>query len=127
MRKVVSVCLLFFVFCSAFLLINVYQTKDRIRIEAIEMNPGGSFHFYIKNSNRTILEELAFLSKLSKEEKVSIFKTDYIKDDTVVKSVIFNRESFSFQQFSLPNKNLFKNNKNIYANFDTKSKYQVGK
>ncbi|MDR1473170.1 MAG: hypothetical protein LBI41_01200 [Lactobacillales bacterium] len=126
MKKVVSACLLFFVFCSAFLLINVYQTKDRIRIEAIEMNPGGSFHFYIRHSSHTISEELAFLSKLSKEEKVSVFKTDYTNDDTVVKSVIFNRKSFPFQQFDLPNKDLFKNNWNIYANFDTKSKHQVG-
>ncbi|MDR3156405.1 MAG: hypothetical protein LBT69_00595 [Lactobacillales bacterium] len=127
MKKVVSACLLFFVFCSTFLLINVYQTKDRIRIESIEMNPGGSFYFYVKHSNRTIPEELTFLSRLSKEEKISIFKTDYTKNDTVIKSVVFNKESFPFQQFNLPDKDLFKNSRNIYASFDTKSKHQVGR
>lgn len=126
MKKIVSACLLFFVFCSTFLMINIYQTKDRIRIESIEMIPGASFHFYIKHSSHTISEELAFLSELSKKDKVTIFKTDYTKDDTVVKSVIFNRESFPFQQFAFTNKDLFKNSRNIYANFDTKSKYQAG-
>ncbi|MDR1522105.1 MAG: hypothetical protein LBS28_04560 [Streptococcaceae bacterium] len=130
MRKIVSLCLLFFVFCSALLIINVYQIKDEIRLRSIEMIPNSSFHFYIKQSSqRTISEELTFLAELSKEEKISIFKTDYLndKDETIVKSVVFDRESFPFQQFSLQNKNLFKNNKNTYASFDMKSKHQVGK
>lgn len=124
MKKIISVCLLTVLVCCSIIVVNIFQTKDKIRINDIESSEN-SFHFYIKNSNISLNEELSFFQSLSKNEKVTFFRTDK-KNNTLVKSTIFEKNSFPYEQFGLKRKNLFRDEKNFYSSYNTKDRNQQG-
>ncbi|WP_423360770.1 hypothetical protein [Melissococcus plutonius] len=97
MKKIVSAFLALMVIFSGFIVINLYQTKDQERLENIEQT-SNSFKIYVSNTTQTPDKMLPFFQKLSDEKKISIIRTDFPKDK-VLKSVIINQASFSFQNF----------------------------
>ncbi|MCV3296344.1 MAG: hypothetical protein ABF703_00890 [Oenococcus sp.] len=126
MKKITSLCLLIALIFASFLVINIYETRDYITVNNLGQTPS-SFQFYISNTNRTARQELAFFRQLADKEKVSIFRTDTKgqNSDVVLKSVVFEKSSFPFQQFHLRPHNLFKNGQSIYTSFKTDSRYQA--
>lgn len=125
MKKTISICLFVSILFASLVIINSYQTKDKIRLQDIEMTPT-AFNFYIQNADKSIAEEVAFLSKLAIDEQVSIFRTDE-EDGIIIKSVVFNQESFPFEQFNLAKTNLFEKKDTIYASFDKEGEKITGK
>lgn len=124
MKKLTSLCLFIVLLFTSLLVINIYQTKDKININSLEMTPS-SFNFYIKNSNKTLTEELTFLTELAKQEEVAIFRTDR-EDNVVIKSVIFNQQAFPFENFNLQPSDLFTNQNHLYASYSLNSSKQKG-
>lgn len=101
---------------STLLIVNLFQTQDIIRIQTIEKTDK-SFNFYIKESRGISLDsELTFLKQLSRDKKVTIFKTDEINTNTIIKSVIYDSDSFPYQAFGLKKTNLFPNKNTVYSN-----------
>lgn len=101
---------------STLLIVNIFQTQDIIRIQTIEKTDK-SFNFYIKESRGISLDsELTFLKQLSRDKKVTIFKTDEINTNTIIKSVICDADSFPYQAFGLKKTNLFPNENTVYSN-----------
>lgn len=117
MKKLSYVCLLLVTLFSGFLLTNIFDTKDRIRLNEIEMQDS-SFQFYVKESQKSIQEQLTFFENLAKTEHVNIFKTD-VRNNIIIKSVVFKKSSFPFENFNLPNKDLFRNPSEIYTNYNS--------
>lgn len=124
MKKLTSLCLFIVLLFTSLLVINIYQTKDKINVNSLEMTPS-SFNFYIKNSNKTLTEELTFLTELAKQEEVAIFRTDR-EDNVVIKSVIFNQQAFPFENFNLHPSDLFTNQNHLYASYSLNSSKQKG-
>lgn len=124
MKKILSFCLVIALLFVSFLVGNIYQTKDKIRINNIEL-VGDSFNFYVSHSQKSLSEELEFFKALSQEEGVSIFRTDR-SNERVVKSVVFDEASFPFTAFHLKKSNLFSKSDSVYANFKTGKTSQVG-
>ena len=89
---------------TTLLIVNIFQTQDIIRIQTIEKTDK-SFNFFIKESRGISLDsELTFLKQLSRDKKVTIFKTDEINTNTMMKSVIYDANSFPYQAFGLKKK-----------------------
>ena len=84
MLKIVRAILISTVILTTLLIVNIFQTQDIIRIQAIE--------------------------------KVTIFKTDEINTNTIIKSVIYDSDSFPYQAFGLKKTNLFPNKNTVYSN-----------
>ena len=101
---------------TTLLIVNIFQTQDIIRIQTIEKTDK-SFNFFIKESRGISLNsELTFLKQLSRDKKVTIFKTDEINTNTIMKSVIYDANSFPYQAFGLKKTNLFPNENTVYSN-----------
>ncbi|TPR56915.1 hypothetical protein [Enterococcus sp. OL5] len=115
MKKISYFCLLIVITFSALLLSNVYETKDTIRLNEIEMKDP-SFRFYVKDSQKSIQEQLSFFEELAQNEHVSIFRTD-VRNNIIVKSVVFDKKSFPFNEFNLPHTDLFAEKSEIYKNY----------
>lgn len=124
MKKLTSLCLFIVLLFISLLVINIYQTKDKININSLKMTPS-SFNFYIKSSNKTLTEEMTFLTELAKQEEVAIFRTDR-EDNVVIKSVIFNQQAFPFENFNLQPSDLFTNQNHLYASYSLNSSKQKG-
>ena len=109
MLKVIRAILISTLILTTLLIVNIFQTKDIIRLQEIEKTDK-SFNFYIKESGGVSLaSELTFLKQLSHDQKVTIFKTDVINTNTMIKSVIYDANSFPYQAFGLKKTNLFSN------------------
>ncbi|WP_312398471.1 hypothetical protein [Leuconostoc lactis] len=116
MLKIIRAILISTVIFSTLLIVNIFQTQDIIRIQTIEKTDK-SFNFYIKESRGISLDsELTFLKQLSRDKKVTIFKTDEINTNTIIKSVICDADSFPYQAFGLKKTNLFPNENTVYSN-----------
>ncbi|WP_313593147.1 hypothetical protein [Leuconostoc lactis] len=116
MLKIVRAILISTVILTTLLIVNIFQTQDIIRIQTIEKTDK-SFNFYIKESRGISLDsELTFLKQLSHDKKVTIFKTDEINTNTIIKSVIYDANSFPYQAFGLKKNNLFPNENTVYSN-----------
>lgn len=116
MLKVIRAILISTVILTTLLIVNVFQTQDIIRLQEIEKTDM-SFNFYIKESRGVSLaSELTFLKQLSHDKKVTIFKTDVINTNTMIKSVIYDANSFPYQAFGLKKTNLFSNENTVYSN-----------
>lgn len=114
LKKIITIFMMITLIVVNFLVVSIFQSIDYRRISEIEKT-NFSFNFYLSNVNRTNQEHLTFLSELSKDQQISIVKTDQ-RNDIFVKSVIVDRPSFPFAQFDLENQELFDNEKNIYGN-----------
>ncbi|AZZ60696.1 hypothetical protein DSM07_04850 [Oenococcus sp. UCMA 16435] len=75
MKRVTSACLLIALIFASFLVINVYETKDNIRVKNLGKTDH-SFQFYITNTNKSASSELTFFKQLANKEHISIFRTD---------------------------------------------------
>lgn len=116
MLKIIRAILISTVILTTLLIVNIFQTQDIIRIQAIEKTDK-SFNFYIKESRGISLDsELTFLKQLSRDKKVTIFKTDEINTNSIIKSVIYDADSFPYQAFGLKKTNLFPNENTVYSN-----------
>lgn len=116
MLKIVRAILISTVILTTLLIVNIFQTQDIIRIQTIEKTDK-SFNFFIKESRGISLDsELTFLKQLSRDKKVTIFKTDEINTNTMMKSVIYDANSFPYQAFGLKKTNLFTNENTVYSN-----------
>ncbi|MDI6495679.1 hypothetical protein [Leuconostoc lactis] len=116
MLKIIRAILISTVILTTLLIVNIFQTQDIIRIQTIEKTDK-SFNFYIKESKGISLDsELTFLKQLSRDKKVTIFKTDEINTNTMMKSVIYDANSFPYQAFGLKKTNLFPNENTVYSN-----------
>lgn len=116
MLKIIRAILISTVILTTLLIVNIFQTQDIIRIQTIEKTDK-SFNFYIKESRGISLDsELTFLKQLSRDKKVTIFKTDEINTNTIIKSVIYDADSFPYQAFGLKKPNLFPNENTVYSN-----------
>lgn len=116
MLKVIRAILISTVILTTLLIVNIFQTQDIIRIQTIEKTDK-SFNFFIKESRGISLDsELTFLKQLSRDKKVTIFKTDVINTNTMIKSVIYDANSFPYQAFGLKKTNLFPNENTVYSN-----------
>ncbi|MCT8386913.1 hypothetical protein [Leuconostoc lactis] len=101
MLKIIRAILISTVILTTLLIVNIFQTQDIIRIQTIEKTDK-SFNFFIKESRGISLNsELTFLKQLSRDKKVTIFKTDEINTNTIMKSVIYDANSFPYQAFGL--------------------------
>lgn len=116
MLKIIRAILISTVILTTLLIVNIFQTQDIIRIQTIEKTDK-SFNFFIKESRGISLNsELTFLKQLSRDKKVTIFKTDEINTNTIMKSVIYDANSFPYQAFGLKKTNLFPNENTVYSN-----------
>ncbi|MBA5813370.1 hypothetical protein GXP73_04400 [Leuconostoc lactis] len=116
MQKVVKSILISTLVLTTLFIINIFKTQDIIRIQTIEKTDK-SFNFFIKESRGISLDsELTFLKQLSRDKKVTIFKTDEINTNTMMKSVIYDANSFPYQAFGLKKTNLFTNENTVYSN-----------
>lgn len=116
MQKIIKSILISTLVLTTLLIVNIFQTQDIIRIQTIEKTDK-SFNFFIKESRGISLDsELTFLKQLSRDKKVTIFKTDVINTNTMIKSVIYDANSFPYQAFGLKKTNLFFNENTVYSN-----------
>ncbi|MCD2257322.1 DUF1430 domain-containing protein [Agrilactobacillus fermenti] len=97
MKRSIIVFLVLMTFFSSLLIINIFSTKDQIRIENIETTEN-SFKIYVDNSTKTPRETLLFFNKLAKSQKVTIIRTDF-SNQKVIKSAVLNKDSFPYTNF----------------------------
>ncbi|RXT20820.1 hypothetical protein BVJ53_09510 [Lacticaseibacillus chiayiensis] len=97
MKKVVSVFLSLMVFLAALFVINIFQTKDQIRVENIESTPA-SFKIYLSNTDKSAQATLNFFERVAKTQYASIIRTDF-PNQTVLKSAVVDRSSFPYTNF----------------------------
>ncbi|MBD9367021.1 hypothetical protein IAP91_16785 [Leuconostoc mesenteroides] len=116
MSKIVKTILISTLLLTTVLVINLFKTQDAIRVQNIERTEN-SYNFYIKESNGISLDsETNFFKKLSHDDHVTIFKTDKINSNVLVKSVVYDYNSFPYLQFGLKKSKLFENTHKVYTN-----------
>ena len=125
MKKILSISLAIAMICISLIILNLYSTHEIKRVNDIEITDS-SFKFYVKNTNKTDEETLKFFQNISEQYKVSIVKTD-ITDNSVLKSVILNKETFPNFQISNTSINFDKQNDKVYTNKDIPVFFNVKK
>lgn len=126
MKKILSMCVFLVVICSALITVNIFQTKDLIRTNTIEKTDD-SFNFYVTESQISGKDEIKEFTRLANQYQVNIFLSTTNSQGATVKSVVYQRSSFPYDNFGLHSKKLFPGQNNYYASFPTGSKYQIGK
>ncbi|MCS4488479.1 hypothetical protein [Streptococcus sciuri] len=120
MKKALLLILATIMICLGFLLTHFFKIKEMVRVNNIE----SSFYttsFYIRESSQSPKELLSLFEQLSKQYHVSIVKTDF-QDNDVVKSGVFDEETFPVSNLGL-NHLSFKNNPDgIYTNVSQKDR-----
>lgn len=104
-------------------LMNLFQTNERDRLQAIEQTEF-SENFYLTDANQTIEEVLNKFVELSETNSVNIFRADRF-DGAIVKSVMYNEQSFPTENFRIPQEVLFENTSDEYASFAEDKNYTI--
>ena len=115
MKKISNFCMLLLLLCTTFFVFNVNYTREVVRIQEMGKT-ASSLDVYLKDVNEPAESVLRFFEDVSKEYKVSIIKTD--SGDEVIKSGVFNKETFPYQEFGLTSLDFSKNEKGVYSNQD---------
>lgn len=105
------------------ILMNLFQTNERDRLQAIEQTEF-SENFYLTDANQTIEEVLNKFVEFSTTNSVNIFRTDRF-DGAIVKSVMYNEQSFPTENFRIPQEVLFENTSDVYASFAEDKNYTI--
>lgn len=98
MKKISNFCMLLLLLCTTFFVFNVNYTREVVRIQEMGKT-ASSLDVYLKDVNEPAEFVLRFFEDVSKEYKVSIIKTD--SGDEVVKSGVFDKDTFPYQEFGL--------------------------
>lgn len=102
------------------------STKDAERIENIEMTTNAQ-HFYVKESNKSIEEELKFFKELSKTYHATIIRSDKVYKDSMIiyKSGLYTDDYFSKLHLRLKKGKIPKSSNEFLATYDTLDNHQV--
>lgn len=93
MKKIVSGCLMVVTILTYLMIISFYQVKDYDQIVRMGQTKS-SYQIYLKDSQITPSDQLAFFKNLAKQDGVSIILTTNGLNNVVEKSVIVNPHSF---------------------------------
>lgn len=124
MKKIVSGCLMVVTVLTYLMIISFYQVKDYDQIVRMGQTKS-SYQIYLKDSQITPSDQLAFFKNLAKQDGVSIILTTNSLNNVVEKSVIVNPHSFPKTSFRLKQIDLA-DKKSFYASYNTKKLTQKG-
>ncbi|MGO4937277.1 hypothetical protein ACTQ54_06590 [Fundicoccus sp. Sow4_H7] len=123
MKTSIKVIFVLLLVVPTLILMNLFQTNERDRLQAIEQTEF-SENFYLTDANQTIEEVLNKFVELSETNSVNIFRTDRF-DGAIVKSVMYNEQSFPTENFRIPQEVLFENTSDVYASFAEDKNYTI--
>ncbi|BDR58030.1 DUF1430 domain-containing protein [Xylocopilactobacillus apicola] len=116
MKKITKICLLFALVFALLITVNIFQTRDEIELEQAEKT-SNSFQMQFKDSRLTSDQVLKIFNQESRKYGLSFIKDTQDSKNGQVKSVIFNQKSFPNAHFRLPEGNLFKDGREVYASY----------
>ena len=119
MKKISNFCMLLLLLCTTFFVFNINYTREVVRIQEIGKT-ASSLDVYLKDVNEPAGSVLRFFEDVSKEYKVSIIKTD--SGDEVVKSGVFDKDTFPYQEFGISSLDFTENGEGVYSNKDLSNK-----
>lgn len=125
MKKINQICLWLMIIFSSLVVINIFQSKDVIRVSHIEETPYTK-KFYINHSNLDSQYWLDSLQKIADQQQVSFFITTDDAKGAIIKATIFEPHSFPYTNFNLKKAPLFPNQNDFYASFKSNSKSKKG-
>ncbi|UUX34239.1 DUF1430 domain-containing protein [Fundicoccus culcitae] len=115
MKTIIKAIFVLLLVVPTLMLMNLFQTNDYERLQTIEQTEF-SENFYLTDASQTIDEVLNEFAELSEINTVNIFKTDS-SDGAIVKSVMYNEQSFPTENFGIPTETLFENTSDVYTSF----------
>lgn len=119
MKKISNFCMLLLLLCTTFFVFNINYTREVVRIREMGKTVD-SLDLYLKDINEPAVSVLRFFEDVSKEYKVSIIKTD--SGDEVVKSGVFDKDTFPYQEFGLSSLDFTEDGEGVYSNKDLSNK-----
>ena len=119
MKKISNFCMLLLLLCTTFFVFNVNYTREVVRIQEMGKT-ASSLDVYLKDVNEPAESVLRFFEDVSKEYKVSIIKTD--SGDEVVKSGVFDKDTFPYQKFGLSSLDFATDGEGVYSNKEISNK-----
>lgn len=119
MKKISNLCMVLLLVCSTFFVLNIQYTKEITRIQNLGTTPT-SFDVYLKDVTEPSERVLEFLETLSNQYRVSIIKTD--SNDSVVKSGVFDKETFPYSSFGVRSLDFPPDGSGIYSNDRSKDR-----
>ena len=119
MKKISNFCMLLLLLCTTFFVFNVNYTREVVRIQEMGKT-ASSLDVYLKDVNEPAASVLRFFEDVSKEYKVSIIKTD--SGDEVIKSGVFDKDTFPYQEFGLSSLDFTENGEGVYSNKEISNK-----
>ena len=119
MKKISHFCMLLLLLCTTFFVFNVNYTREVVRIQEMGKTVD-SLDLYLKDINEPAASVLRFFEDVSKEYKVSIIKTD--SGDEVVKSGVFDKDTFPYQEFGISSLDFTTDGKGVYSNKEISNK-----
>ena len=119
MKKISNFCMLLLLLCTTFFVFNVNYTREVVRIQEMGKT-ASSLDVYLKDVNEPAESVLRFFEDVSKKYKVSIIKTD--SGDEVIKSGVFDKDTFPYQEFGLSSLDFTTDGEGVYSNKEISNK-----
>ena len=119
MKKISNFCMLLLLLCTTFFVFNINYTREVVRIQEMGKT-ASSLDVYLKDVNEPAESVLRFFEDVSKKYKVSIIKTD--SGDEVIKSGVFDKDTFPYQEFGLSSLDFTTDGEGVYSNKEISNK-----